>query len=96
MEHIIQFGVNIDDEAIIRQATNMASNAIVNLYRKEVDEYSRRMRTDQIYRDEVKALIEENKEYIIDKAIKQLVLNLSKTKVVKDAVTNVITGENND
>lgn len=88
MEHIIQFGVNIDDNAIENAVIASATKAII----EKVEESSRRgwygqeTKLESIMRSEVKRVIEENKDEILNKAIRDLVRNMSRTKAVKDAV----------
>lgn len=92
MEHILQFGVNIDDEAIISCIKERATQQAIYRIQDEISKYTRgyESKLDKIFREEVKKLIDSNKDEIIEKSIDQLAFNLTKTKAVKEAVNNLI------
>lgn len=93
MEHIIQFGINIDDEAIRKtiekQALNMATGQIVGEYKKVINpsggNYSNKIK--DIVNENVQNLLEENKEQIIEMVAERLTDRLVRTKAVKDAIS---------
>lgn len=97
MEHIIQFGVTIDEDKIVKMATDRASNAIIADIHKEIDEYTKirwdESRLDRIFREECKKVVDENKEHILQEAIARLTYNLSKTKAVKAMIEELENGE---
>ena len=100
MEHIIQFGVNIDDDAIRRTIENniqrkVEENILEDVKRKITGTstystwaYDERLR-DLISNATVKFL-EENKEEIIENTSNKLVDRLVKTKAVKEMVNSTI------
>lgn len=92
MEHIIQFGVTIDEQKIIDHATSKASNQIFNVIEKEINKYTRGYddtRLDQLFRDEIRKIINDRKEEIIEIAITRLAQNLARTKAVKDMLSDM-------
>lgn len=96
MEHIIQFGVNIDEDKIVNTATGMAANEIVKKVQKEIDSYRRGYEDGilgNIFREEIKKVVEENKDRIIADATKQLAANMARTKAVKDMIAKLEAGE---
>lgn len=95
MEHILQFAVDIDDQAIIACVKERATQQAIYKIQDEISKYTRgyESKLDKIFREEVKKIIDSNKDEIIEKSIDQLAFNLAKTKAVKEAVNNLI-GEN--
>ena len=92
MEHIVQFGINIDDEAIKRtiekQALSVATGQIVSEYKKAISpsgNYSNKIK--DIVNENVQNLLEENKEQIIEMVVERLTDRLVRTKAVKDAIS---------
>lgn len=106
MEHIVQFGVNIDDRAIEKAVIANAERKIIDdlekaianefferPYRSSFDRNSNFSDTFGLKRwakDMFKEYLEDNKEVIIDKAIKELASNMSKTKVVKEKLNKIL------
>lgn len=94
MEHIIQFGVCVDEDKIIKSATDKASNEIVKSISKEIESFKHRYydgssKLEDMFRDEIKKVINENKEYIFERAIDKIVSNLMKTKAFKERFENL-------
>ena len=93
MEHIIQFGVTVDDDAIKKRILEQASTSVVTEVKKELgvnggyfsDNVVRRM-----VNSEVTALFNKHKDAIIAEAGKQLADKLVRTKAVKEAASKVI------
>jgi hypothetical protein len=90
MEHIVQFGINLDDEAI--------SQAIVNQAGEEVRKAINKLRGEGYYgRDEVKKLVEveaglqiktfirAHSEEIIARAAKDVASSIVRTKAFREA-----------
>lgn len=108
MEHIVQFGVNIDDKAIENAVVSNAEKKIIDDLEKAIanDFFERPYRSSfgrnsnfsdisglkYWAKDMFKEFLEENKEVIIDKAVKELVSNMSKTKVVKEKLNKILEG----
>lgn len=91
MEHILQFAVSIDENAIVKRATEKASEKILESVKSKINSYTQGWQTklDAIFKVEVEKVVSENKEQIIAAATKQLVDNMSRTKAVKEAVKKV-------
>ena len=102
MEHIVQFGIGIDDEAIRKIVMEKAEKSILNDLKKEI-------RTDidnQIFvidrgwsgkdykkvdlqdwvKDLVVKLLEDHKTEIIERASERLADKMSRTKAFKEAM----------
>lgn len=95
MEHILQFAVSIDEDAIVKMATDRASRQITDEVHAKIESYTKGWRDsklDELFRDEIKSVVYDNKDEIIEKAIKVVAFNLSKTKTAKDAVKESFSG----
>ena len=93
MEHIIQFGVSIDEQKIIDTAINNASREIIASVQHEINEYKRgwqESKLDKLFREEIRKIIEANKDKIIADATEKLAHNLTKVKAVREATAKVI------
>lgn len=90
MEHIVQFGINLDDNAIsksiVAQATEECRKAINEL--KGNTYYSKDgVRAIVAYEAslQIKRLIKENREEIISRAVKDVANSIARTKVFREA-----------
>lgn len=102
MEHILQFGVNIDDDAIVRTITAKAENIIIDSIKrraeKNIDEviYNKGYRyndSDKLrpwIQDEFIKFLESHKDDIIERASEKLADKMIRTKQVKEAVSDVL------
>lgn len=104
MEHIVQFAINIDDNKIRDAVVETAERQIINDIRRDVEEiiyeskynYRNGGKTiDKDYpRDWVKEavgkVIEENKDQIVTMAVENLSRNMTRTKLVRDKIGEVI------
>ena len=100
MEHIVQFAIGIDDEAIRKTVKESAESQIIEAIRKDVERtmfsgspFSYKNEVDknnpkEWVRNMVRSVIEDNKDKIIEGAISELAKNMMKTKVVKEAIAN--------
>ena len=92
MEHIIQFGVTVDDKRIeneiIKQATDSLMLNIKDMGKK--DWTTNESKLTQIARDIISEYVEKHKDEIIHAAIDKLMINLTKTKKVKDSIEEVL------
>lgn len=100
MEHIVQFAIGIDDEAIKNRITDTAEKQITASIQKDVeriifnggwntgkaDKYSPK----EWVKDLVKDVIDANKDQIIEAAVVELAKNMAKTKAVKEAMAKVV------
>lgn len=101
MEHIVQFAIGIDDEAIVKRVTENAEREIIKNIQQQVtnrifsaywsnanaDPKTDRLSTfsEQIFLK----FLEENKEDLLDKAAKLLAERLAKTKKGKEILGNL-------
>lgn len=100
MEHIVQFAIGIDDEAIKNRITDTAEKQITESIQKDVEKtiFDSGWRSGEIdknnpkewVRDMVKEVIEANKDQIIEAAVVELAKNMAKTKAVKEAIGKVV------
>lgn len=97
MEHILQFGISIDEEKIVQTAISKASNDICNKIYTMINGYTRgyEPKLDRMFREEIKRVIDEEKEEIVERAVDRLVVNMTKQKAVKEAIAKVVR-ENNE
>lgn len=99
MEHIIQFGVSIDEHKIVEIATNEAAKKIIKNIQNEIDKYTdgwTETKLDRLFKEKIKEVIDENKEEIILNATNQLASNLSRTKAVKEIIKEMKEGEEDE
>lgn len=88
MEHVVQFGINIDDDVISQAVVNEATKQIVAELKKQM---FIRSYYDNKYHDLSKAAcntiqdwLEDHKDEIIDKTVDELVNILKNRKAFKD------------
>lgn len=90
MEHILQFAVSIDEQAIIDRAEHAAAKSITAQVKEKIDEICRERygssQLSNMFKKEIAKVVEENKDEIIKMASEQLMQNMAKTKAVKEAV----------
>lgn len=101
MEHILQFGINIDDEAIKKSVAKNAEKSITESIQNKVEKEIFRRKgwgaddveftrwAEQI----VIGYLTRHKEEIIHEAAKMLSDRLLRTKAVKEAVNGVLEKE---
>lgn len=100
MEHIVQFAIGIDDNAIKNRITDNAEKQITASIQKDVEKtiFNPGWKSGEIdknspkewVKDIVKDVIEANKNQIIEAAVAELARNMAKTKAVKEAITKVV------
>lgn len=93
MEHIVQFGINIDDSAIQKLVIDKAAETVIKEVKKELGVDSRFYDDNvvkNIVRKEVEHQFNEHKDAIIQETARQLVDKLYRTKQVKDRVAQVL------
>lgn len=92
MEHILQFGVTIDDDAIQRSVIASATQRIIDAVERDTKRgyYGQEPYLYDLMKEEVKRVVDDNKEEIINKATKELAKNMSKTKAVREALNATI------
>ena len=106
MEHIVRFGIGIDDEAIRKIIMEKAEKSILNDLKKQIrtdidnqifvidrDWYSKNYKKVDLQdwvKDFVMKTLEDNKEQIIEMASEKLADKMSRTKAVKEAMTEKV------
>lgn len=100
IEHIVQFGISIDDEQIKKTIEKNAMQQVVATFRNDIikemvgknnytkSDYSTKMWNS--INEQIKTFLDENREEIIEIASEKLAERLAKTKKVKDMVTSTI------
>ena len=88
MEHVVQFGINIDDDRIVQAVVNEATKQIITELK---DQMFVRSYYDNKYHDLSKAAcntirdwLEDHKDEIVDKTVAELVDILKNRKAFKD------------
>lgn len=108
MEHIVQFGIGIDDEAIRKIIMEKAEKSIVEDLKKQIrteiireifvcdtDWYGKERKIDlqDWVKDLVAKTLKDNKEQIIKMASDKLADKMSRTKAIKEAMTEKVRKE---
>ncbi len=100
MEHIVQFGITIDDDVIKKNIEKNVQNQVVDMIKKDCIrelvgnekvsnwEYTGKIKT--LIVDTTNDFLELHKTEIIEATAIKLVERLSKTKAVKDMVSSTI------
>ena len=98
MEHILQFGINIDDETIKKiceeKAAEKAVSEVLEFSRDGYSSYNRSF-SDKIFKmfeEQIAKVVEEHTDEIISLAVNEVTSRLMKTKKVKEAVNSVAEG----
>lgn len=101
MEHIVQFAIGIDDNAIVKNVSENAEKEIINDLKQKVanrifqrNYYSKNADPDRdpltdFTKGIITFVIEDNKDVIIEKAAEHLAERLSKTKKGKEILNNL-------
>ena len=93
MEHIVQFGITVDDDAIKNLIVNKASETVVKEVKRELgvdNKYFSNGVVTKMVSDEVQNQFNLHKEEIIEATAKALTEKLIKTKLVKERVSKVL------
>lgn len=98
MEHIVQISINVDDNRIKEICEQTAAKQIVddvklaaygkNRWRNEFNEEPENLKP--LFAEEVHKVVDENKDKIIELAIKEVTKSIMKTKAVKEAVGDML------
>lgn len=98
MEHVVQFGVSIDDEMIQRQILNSAEKSIVGDLKREIGKHILQKRFS--YREDLELTsfgeklvgewLDEHKDEIIEVAANKITEKVSRTKKFKEAVDGIV------
>ena len=98
MEHILQFGISIDDEAIKKSIASKVEREIINHICSDMEKELFRMSyggsniQGLSYQGEqiVKDWLESHSDVIIEKTVESLCNYLKRTKAIKEAVKSVL------
>ena len=99
MEHVMQIGINIDDEAIQKAAVNQAAKQITNEMKKSLFQYGYGSYRDDIvgFTSEFEKMINEKidsyKEEIIERVVDKLTDSIKRSKKYKEALQETIDAE---
>ena len=89
MEHIIQFGVNIDDERIKTTIESSISKAVQDEVKSKLGgTYYQEGTINGLVKMEVERLFNLYKDDIVEKTAEKLADKLSRSKIVREKVTN--------
>lgn len=97
MEHIVQFAIGVDDEAIRERVKESAYNDIIGKLVEEAKKdlglkgsyFSPRVTWKTIVEDALHDYFDENKELIIDLAASKLADSYKRTKAYKEKMDNI-------
>lgn len=97
MEHIVQFGITVDDEAIKQTIEKQALNQVCSQMRGDImkaigvsNNFEWKSKIGEITKDVVGDFFDINKDEIINLAADKLADKLWKTKQVKEKVAEVM------
>lgn len=88
MEHIVQFGISIDDRYIKRRVEEEGYKDIINAIRDKIySEINHKFICDENY---LKQFLEENKEIIIERAVNNITSSIKNSKRYREALADVV------
>lgn len=100
MEHIVQFGINIDDDVIKKNIERNVQNQVVNIIKqdcmkqlvgkKECTEYEYNYKIESLIQETTTDFLQKYKDEIIKATSDKLVERLAKTKAVKDMLNSAM------
>lgn len=91
MEHIVQFGVSIDDDAIMKIVASKASDEVLKQVRKFAEgSYYSESKLERMAKEEIAQVVADNKDLIIDKAVKCVCDNIRNSKRYREALADVV------
>lgn len=97
MEHIVQFAIGIDDEAIRKRIEQTAEKQIIDSIREDINDHIFRETTwakDSVLQNWVKDIVVdailEHKDEIVTAAASQLCEYMKRTKAVREAVAGAV------
>ena len=101
MEHIVQFAIGIDDEAIRTSIMSRAEKEIINAITRNIEDrifeirYGRNIGLNEKSEKIVEEWLNDHKSEIIEKAAEHLADKLSRTKAAKEMLAEVVRDEQN-
>lgn len=92
MEHILQFGINIDDDAIIKVVENRVSNEIKGELKQSIKDklFTKWGEFTPLCKELMGELLVEYKEEIISKASEDVANSLKRSKKYKEALASIV------
>lgn len=95
MEHIIQFGITIDDDAIKKNIEEKARNQIIKEVKEEIKKelfVGNGWNADLSYkvRELIKETVRECQDQIIEKATTELVDTMKRSKKYREALAKIV------
>lgn len=97
MEHIVQFAIGIDDEAIRKRVTESAYNDIVKQLIAEAKKdvglsgyyFNEKTNWKQLVDDALQKYINDNKDLVIDLAATKLAESIKRSKAFKEKINSI-------
>lgn len=92
MEHILQFGINIDDDAIIKAVENRVTDEAKTEIKQSVKDKLFNTWGDLTYttREIIKEVLDEYKEEIISRASEDVANSMKRSKKYKEALASIV------
>lgn len=90
MEHILQFAISIDDEAIEEKAYNKAVGIFLEDFKKKIYTEGYYAGLTETAQDAIKKAVDCYKDEIIDKAVQMLVKSIKNSKAWKEKFGEVM------
>ena len=93
MQHIIQVGINVDDESVKRAVIEEVTKTMRTEVRKEIfnmSDYGYARGLNDKYEELVKKLFEDNKDEIIKRTAELLAESYSRSRKMQDGVLKAI------
>lgn len=92
MEHILQFGINIDDDAIRKVVENRVSNEVKSELKQSIKDklFTKWGNCTPLFRELMGELLVEYKEEIISKAAEDVANSMKRSKKYKEALASIV------
>ncbi len=97
MEHILQIGINVDDEVIRRRIEDRAEKEVIEYLKNEVANHIFDIRWggsrgdfSEFAKDVIRECFEDNKERIIKEAAEHLANRFVRTKMAKEYLVDAL------
>lgn len=96
-EHVVQFGVGIDEDVIMERVYKSAEKAIIEDLKKDfktvifdTDRWGNRSGLSDWMEEKLNEFLAQNRDVIVEKAVAALADKMSRTKAVKEAVAKIV------
>lgn len=94
MEHILQFAISIDDEAIEEKAYNKAVGIFLDDFKKKIYTEGYYSSLTDTAEEAIKKAVDCYKDEIIDKAARMLADSIKRSKAWKEKFSEVVNDQN--